>query len=174
LSRSYPKAVSTAAIGRLGALLEQAEIVAGAVPLEDLLEAVARTARLDVVLRARYGASQISAAAPPSAPAPSRPRYLDISATAEYMDVSKSTVLRLVKAGKLSVLRPSKGVVRFDRTGWMPTWQRRLRDEQPGPPALRNAPEATQLATASHPAQPFPALRSTDSSPVPCSASPSR
>ncbi len=115
--RSSLRTVSAARTDRLTALFAEAEAVVGDLSAAgELLEAIARTARLDALLRARYGALESSAMAPPAtAPPKSPPRYLDASGAADYLGISRSTVQRLAKAGALRSLRPSEGIVRFDR-----------------------------------------------------------
>ena len=95
--------------------LERAEALAEGLSAGDLLGAISRTARLDAVLRTRYGALEGRSAAPPPIVPPDGPRYLDATQAGQYLGVSKSTVVRLASAGKLRALRPSQGVVRFDR-----------------------------------------------------------
>ncbi len=114
--RSRPTAVPPGRADGLLALLEQAEASADALTSGELLEAIGRTARLEAVLRARYAALAASAStSPAAAPLPEAPRYLDAATAAGYLGVSKSTVLRLAKAGVLPVRRPSEGIIRFGR-----------------------------------------------------------
>jgi excisionase family DNA binding protein len=114
MSRSFPRSVS-APPGRLDDIFTRLEAVAGSLSAEELLDAIGRTARVDAVLRARHGALEAATTAAPSAPPADAPRYLDAVAAASYLGVSKSTVVRLAKGGSLHPLRPSEGVVRFDR-----------------------------------------------------------
>jgi excisionase family DNA binding protein len=103
LSRERGTGIST--------LLEELELRVHELSEQDLLEAIGRTARVDAILRARY---TLLMPAPPSPP-PTIPRYLDAAEAAEYLGVSRSTVVRLAISGKLVCCRPSKGTVRFDR-----------------------------------------------------------
>jgi excisionase family DNA binding protein len=95
---------------QVDALFEHLEQLAPTLTADAALGAIARTARVDAVLRARHAAL----AAPPAASA-SLPRYLGAKDAAAFLVVSRSTLLRLVKGGKVRESRPSKGVVRFDR-----------------------------------------------------------
>lgn len=104
--------VSAGRIGRLAAILGEVEGLAGELSAAELLEGIGRCARLDATLRARLGALEAPAANPE---APDGPRYLDAGAAAAYLSVSKSTVVRLVKVGKLTPRHVSKGAPRFDR-----------------------------------------------------------
>jgi excisionase family DNA binding protein len=81
---------------------------------EDLLNAIGCTVRLDVVLRSRYAALTTSPR-PAAQSEPESPRYLDTDEAARYLNVSRSTVVRLTQAGNLRCTRPSAGVVRYDR-----------------------------------------------------------
>lgn len=111
--RSSLKTVSAATLDRLAALFEQAEALAGELSAAEGLDAIGRAARLEAVLRARYAALTAPSTPLPQA-LPELPRYLDAAAAADYLGVSKSTVLRLAKAGLLRALRPSENIVRFD------------------------------------------------------------
>lgn len=108
----------------LSRILDRAESLASELPAGKILDAIGRTARLDAVLRARYSA--LLAPTPPvqAQSDPEAARYLDAVRTAAYLGVSKSTVVRLTKAGAIPCIRPSpptegalpaKGAVRYDR-----------------------------------------------------------
>jgi DNA binding domain, excisionase family len=107
--RSSLTAVPAGRTDRLLTLLEQVEAVAGDLSADVLLDVIGRTARLETVLRSRYAVLMGPAH---ETPMPSSgPRYLDVAAAADYLSVSKSTVLRLAKTGTLHSCRP-KGTVR--------------------------------------------------------------
>lgn len=112
--RNRLTAVPAGRFERLSAAFEQAEAAATDERLSpgEVLEAIARTGRLEAVLRARY-----LAVSTPHTPAPisDAPRYLGAAQAASYLGVSRSTVWRLAKAGELSCRRPSEGTARFDR-----------------------------------------------------------
>src|SRR5437773_1979455 len=99
--RSFPRPASAAALDRLVALFELGEAMAGELSAGEALDALGRAARLEAVLHARYATLAVSPAAPPPAPLSDTPRYLDAAAASAYLGVSKSTVLRLAKAGAL-------------------------------------------------------------------------
>jgi excisionase family DNA binding protein len=96
-------------------LLERAECLAAGLSAGKILDAIGRTARLDAVLRARHAALLASTRPEPLQPAPEINRYLDAAKTARYLNVSRSTVARLTKAGALPCIHPSDGSVRYDR-----------------------------------------------------------
>lgn len=97
-------------------LLDRAESMAAELPAAKILDAIGHTARLDAVLRARYFALLA-----PSPPVQTQPdpgegaRYLDTARTARYLGVSRSTVVRLTRAGTLPSIHASLGTVRYDR-----------------------------------------------------------
>jgi excisionase family DNA binding protein len=104
---------------RLVQALEEVEAEASGLSSAEALELLGRSSRLDAALRGRYLALtvQVQAAASASSgePATNGPRYLDPAEASAFLGVSKSTILRLEKAGRLTSCRPSDGVVRFDR-----------------------------------------------------------
>jgi excisionase family DNA binding protein len=111
--RSRLAAVSRGRTDRLADLIAEVEGMAEGLSVAEVLDVIGRTGRLDAILRARYSA--LATAPPLTAADPDSPRYLDAAQAAGYLGVSRSTVLRLEKAGALPCCRPSEGVVRFDR-----------------------------------------------------------
>lgn len=111
--RSRSAAVSRARTDRLADLMAELEGLADGLTGAEVLDAIGRTGRLDAILRTRF--LTLAAPSPLTATAPDSPRYLDAAQAAGYLGVSRSTVLRLAKAGTLPCCRPSEGVVRFDR-----------------------------------------------------------
>jgi excisionase family DNA binding protein len=111
--RSRLTAVPAGRAGQLMALFEQLEAGAGALSSGEVLDAIGRAGRLEALLRARY--ATLAAPAPALMAAQDGARYLDAAAAADYIGVSKSTVFRLARAGRLPLRRPSEGTVRFDR-----------------------------------------------------------
>lgn len=115
--------------GRILALLDEVASAAAELSAGEALAAVERAARVEAILRGRYVALAAAAVAPhgPSDPQePCSPRFLDAGAAAAYIGVSKSTLLRRAKAGKIPIRRPSPGTVRFDREdldAYMNNWQ---------------------------------------------------
>ena len=96
---------------RVAGLFAELAAIAPALTAAEALEAIGRTAQLDALLRSRLAALH---SAPPAASADAR-RYLDTAAAADYLGVSRSTVIRLRRSGALPGSRPSEGVIRFDR-----------------------------------------------------------
>lgn len=113
--RSRLHAVTGQHPSELSTLLDRAEALAGELPRGKVLDAIARTARLDALLRARYSTLLASSRPETVQPDPEVSRYLDTPKTARYLGVSRSTVVRLTKAGTLPCTRPSDAVVRYDR-----------------------------------------------------------
>jgi excisionase family DNA binding protein len=96
--------------------LEQAETsLTVELSADETLDAIGRTARLDAVLRARYAALLAPTPSEPTEADSETVRYLDAAQTASYLGISRSTVVRLTKAGTLPCIRPTDGSVRYDR-----------------------------------------------------------
>src|SRR5262245_44078800 len=96
------------------ALLEEAATLASSAELsaDDALEAPGHAARVEALLRARHAAlAAVPAASGPAAVVLDGPGYLDAQEAANHLGVSRSTVLRLSRAGKLATCRPSPGAV---------------------------------------------------------------
>ncbi len=113
-----PVAVPPDRLPRLVALLSEVEASAGDLTAAEALELSGLAFRAGALLTSRHAALTAAAAAAPAAPEPSSApgsRLVDASEAAALLRVSKSTVTRLAAAGKLPVVRPSPGVVRFDR-----------------------------------------------------------
>jgi excisionase family DNA binding protein len=98
---------------RLAELMAEIEGMAAGLTGPEVLDLIGRTGRLAAILQAHYAV--LSAAPSPTAAGSDSPPYFDAAQAASYLGVSRSTVLRLEKAGKLPSCRPSEGTVRFDR-----------------------------------------------------------
>lgn len=125
--RSHFRRLSTGGMARISTLLEEIELSVSDLAEQDLLDAIGRTARVSAILRARYAV--LSPGPPP--PASNTPRYLDAAGAAEYLGLSRSTVVRLASSGKLMCCRPSQGTVRFDRID-LDAYMDRVRSERLG------------------------------------------
>ena len=133
--RSFPRLASAAVLDRLAALFERAEAVSGELSPDGALDALGRAARLEALFRSRYAALASPAVVSSPTALPEGPRYLNAAAAGEYLGVSKSTMLRLAKAGTIRACRPSKGIVRFDRAdldAYMAGTTRRRGHQAPG------------------------------------------
>lgn len=113
--RSRLAALQSRRSGRALDLFEALEASASGLGAVELLDALGQAARLKAVLVARYTALAASPVAPLPSASEGAARYLDAMAAAKYLGVSKSTVVRLAKAGTLPSCHPSSGTVRFDR-----------------------------------------------------------
>lgn len=120
--RSRLAAVPAGRTERLLTLLEQVEAMAGDLSAGELLDVIGRTSRLDTVLRTRYATLTAPSGTVEIPTSQDARRFLDVAGAADYLSVSKSTILRLAKAGTLRSCRPAGTVregrgrlVRFDR-----------------------------------------------------------
>jgi excisionase family DNA binding protein len=109
--RSRLRSVPQGRVDRVAGLLAELAAIAPTLTVAEALDAIGRTAQLDAVLRSRLATL---AAAPPPAPADAR-RYLDTADAADYLGVSRSTVIRLQRSGAIETCRPVESIVRFDR-----------------------------------------------------------